>query len=100
MLPRTREAKGHSHVIALGGADGFLTLRLRPYEDDSTGASHTHDVVQTASGYQVSMVEGHAHALPDLRRVVEAMLLATVVTDPEDDPAQVGKQDTIRPQPW
>ena len=92
-LPRTREAKGHSHVITLGGADGFLTLRLRPYEDDSTGASHTHDVVQTASGYQVSMVNSHSHTLPDLRRVVEAMLLATSA-DPEPDPEPVGKQDT------
>ena len=95
VFPRTREAKGHSHVITLGGADGFLTLRLRPYEDDSTGASHTHDVVQTVSGYQVSMVEEHSHTLPDLRRVVEAMLLATS-TDPEPEPGpgNVGKADT------
>ena len=85
---QTSEAQGHRHTIAItGNATTGLNLMLADYTG-SDGESHTHPAVRTRGGWTVGVQQGHSHSLPDLRRVVEAMLLATSADSDPEPPAQ------------
>ncbi|MYL00807.1 MAG: hypothetical protein F4013_03665 [Gammaproteobacteria bacterium] len=77
--PMTTAVMGHAHAVGVRGEDGTLELVLGFAEGEGPDAveSHTHPVIRTRNGFEVGMLEGHTHTLPDLSRLVTRFLTTT-----------------------
>ena len=87
--PQSGEAQGHAHAILVSGSGTGLRLALGFYEDAEGG--HSHQVVRTADGFVVELVNGHAHTLPSLDAIVSGLLEAEPDYDGEPEPQVTGK---------